>query len=70
MTKQELLTRREQLEKWLADNISSGNWDQVKDEYNEICYKISELDNEVSPFRKQRAPQEFVTPKSIYNGRI
>ena len=65
MTKQQLIERRDELAKWLADNIDSIRWEEMKNEFNNICYKLDEMGVEVTESMRQAVGREFQTP-NIY----
>jgi hypothetical protein len=53
--------KRDELAAWLADNLDKCTWDQVKDEYNEICRILSDQECELSktPTDRERASKEL-----------
>lgn len=69
MTKADLIKRRDILANWLADNLDAGNWEEVKDEYNNVCYKLADMEFYVSDQAKARAINErYVSLNTIKNG--
>ena len=69
MTKQQLIERRHEIAKWLADNLDSIRWEEMKNEFNNICYKLDEMGVEVTESMRQAVGREFQTPNIYKNGK-
>ena len=43
MNLSDYIKRSDELARWLADNLDSPRWDEIKQEFNNMNYKIQEI---------------------------